>query len=88
MKNIAELIKTGKATLVDVRTPAEFMDGHLPGSINIPLPEIPKNIHEFRKMKNIIVCCASGVRSRQANMLLRENGIKSEDGGSWRNVPY
>ena len=47
MDNIKKLIKTGKATIVDVRSAAEFMGGHVAGSINIPLQEIPKRLAEF-----------------------------------------
>jgi len=86
MKNIEELIKEGKATVVDVRTPAEFMGGHVKGSINIPLQEIPARMAEFKKMENIVLCCASGNRSGQATVYLKQNGIVCEDGGSWLDV--
>lgn len=86
MKNIEELIKTGKATIVDVRTPAEFMGGHVGGSINIPLQEIPTRLAEFKKMENIVLCCASGNRSGQATAYLKQNGIECENGGSWLDV--
>lgn len=78
--------KTGKATIVDVRTPAEFMGGHVEGSINIPLQEIPKHLDELRNMENIILCCASGNRSGQAVSFLKQNGIGCENGGSWLEV--
>lgn len=86
MKNIEELIRSGKATIVDVRTPAEFMGGHVVKSINIPLQEIPKRLAEFKKMENIILCCASGGRSAQATMFLKQNGIECENAGSWLDV--
>jgi len=86
MKNIEELVKTGRATVVDVRTPTEFVEGHVKGSVNIPLQEIPTRLTEFKKMKNIILCCASGNRSAQATNYLKRNGIEFENGGSWRDV--
>jgi phage shock protein E len=86
MKNIEELIRSGKATIVDVRTPVEFMGGHVEGSINIPLQDIPKRIKEFKTMSNIILCCASGARSGQASLLLKQNGIECENAGSWLDV--
>lgn len=86
MKNIEELIKSGKATIVDVRTPAEFMEGHVNGSVNIPLQEIPTRLPEFKKMENIILCCASGNRSGQATVYLKQNGIQCENAGSWLEV--
>lgn len=86
MDNIEKLIKSGKATIVDVRSPSEFMGGHVAGSINIPLQEIPKRLAEFKKMENIVLCCASGNRSGQADMYLKQNGIVCENGGSWMDV--
>jgi rhodanese-related sulfurtransferase len=86
MKNIAELIKTGKATVVDVRTPAEYRGAHVKGSINIPLQDIPTRLSEFKKMQNIVLCCASGNRSGQAEIYLKQNGIECENGGSWMDV--
>lgn len=86
MSKIEELVKTGQAKIVDVRTPGEFMGGHVAGSINIPLNEVPHRMDEFRKMKNIVLCCASGGRSGQATAFLRQNGISCENGGSWLDV--
>ena len=88
MENIEELIKTGNATIVDVRTPGEFMGGRVAGSINIPLQEIPQRLEELKGMKNIILCCASGARSSQASMYLEQNGIECENGGSWMDVNF
>lgn len=86
MKNLSEQIKSGEVTVVDVRTPAEFMGGHVAGSINIPLQEIPKRLEELKKMKHIILCCASGGRSASATSYLLQQGIKCENGGSWLEV--
>ena len=86
MDNIKKLIKSGKVTIVDVRSPSEFMGGHVAGSINIPLQEIPKRLAEFKKMEHILLCCASGNRSRQATQFLKQNGIECENTGSWMDV--
>jgi phage shock protein E len=86
MKNIEELIKSGKAKIVDVRTPAEFSGGHVEGSVNIPLQELPHRLEEFRQMENIVLCCASGNRSGQAAAFLKNNGIACENAGSWLDV--
>lgn len=80
------LIKEGKATIIDVRTPGEFMGGHVAGSINIPLQEIPNRMEDLKKMQNIVLCCASGGRSMQATMFLKQNGIDCSNGGSWLDV--
>lgn len=78
--------QTVNTTIVDVRSSEEFRNGHAKGSINIPLQEIPKRLEEFRNMKNIILCCASGNRSGQAAAFLQQHGIGCENGGSWLNV--
>ena len=73
-----------KQTIVDVRTPGEFMGGHVEGSINIPLQEIQQRIEEIKALPQpIILCCASGNRSGQATSYLRSLGIDCANGGSW-----
>lgn len=74
-------------TIIDVRTPAEFMGGHVAGSINIPLSDITTKLDEIKKMNQpIILCCASGGRSGQATMFLKQHGINCSNGGSWLDV--
>lgn len=84
--NIENLIKSGSATIVDVRTPAEFAGGHVKGSINIPLQEVPRRLEEFKNMRNLVLCCASGGRSGQATAYLQQNGVNCENAGSWLHV--
>ncbi len=74
-------------TIIDVRTPVEFMGGHVAGSINIPLSDITTKLDEIKKMNQpIILCCASGGRSGQATMFLKQHGINCSNGGSWLDV--
>lgn len=76
-----------KQTIVDVRTPGEFMGGHVAGSINIPLQEIQQRIEEIKALPQpIILCCASGNRSGQATSYLKSLGIDCSNGGSWIDV--
>lgn len=76
-------------TIVDVRTPGEFMGGHVAGSINIPLQEIHVRLDEIKQLPQpLILCCASGNRSGQAAMFLKAQGIACENGGSWMDVNY
>ena len=84
--NLSEIIKGG-AFLVDVRTPGEFAQGHVKGSVNIPLDKITNQITKFSNKDNIIVFCRSGNRSSQAKSILARNGITNVlDGGTWQNV--
>jgi rhodanese-related sulfurtransferase len=64
------------------------LGGHVVGSINIPLQEVPKRLAEFKKMEHILLCCASGNRSGQATQFLKQNGIVCENAGSWMDVNY
>jgi rhodanese-related sulfurtransferase len=78
-----------KGTIIDVRTRAEFIGGHVNGSINIPLQEITNHIEEIKGMKQpIIFCCASGGRSGQATQYFKSLGVNCENGGSWLDVNY
>lgn len=89
MNKIAELLKSGNAAVVDVRTPAEFMGGHVSGSVNIPLNELPVRMSEIKAMgKDIILCCASGMRSGNAAAYLQQQGIPCLNGGPWTDVNY
>ena len=88
MNSISELIRSEQTMIVDVRTPGEFMGGHVAGSINIPLNEIPQRMEEFKNKAHIVLCCASGARSGQATMFLRQNGIECTNGGAWTDVNY
>lgn len=74
-------------TIIDVRTPGEFMGGNVAGSINIPLQEIQSRTDEIKSMQQpIVLCCASGMRSGQATAYLRSIGVDCENGGSWLDV--
>ncbi len=85
--NIEELINQGEASIVDVRSPEEFSGGHAANSVNIPLPEIPQRIEELKAMKEpLVLCCASGNRSGQAEQFLSSYGIACYNGGSWIDV--
>jgi len=87
--NIEKIIKENQGTVIDVRTPEEFRNGNAPGSVNIPLQKLPERIEELKNMKApIILCCASGNRSGQAQHYLSQRGIECYNGGSWLDVNY
>lgn len=80
---IEEFLANG-AKVVDVRTPEEFAGGHVQGSINIPLHLVPTQMDQLRDLGPMVLCCASGGRSGQAEMFLRQNGIDDcINGGPW-----
>jgi hydroxyacylglutathione hydrolase len=53
----------GQATLLDVRTPTEFEEGHSPHAISIPLGSLPERAGEIDRSKPVAIHCQSGVRS-------------------------
>ena len=86
---IEKIIKENEGTIVDVRSYGEFMGGHVVDSINIALNEIPERIEEIKSLKTpLILCCASGNRSGQAQHFLSQHGIECYNGGSWLDVNY
>ena len=66
---------TAGAVLLDVRTPQEYQEGHIPESKNVPLQQLD-NIVSVAKNKDIplFVYCYSGSRSRQATGMLQRMG--------------
>lgn len=64
-----------EAILLDVRTPQEYREGHIPGSKNVPLQTIDK-VSAVADNKHIplFVYCYSGTRSRQAVGALQQMG--------------
>lgn len=81
--------KNQSHTIIDVRTPNEFRGGHIAGSINIPLQELPLHLEEIKTLTQpVLLCCASGNRSGHAVAFLRKNGIVCENGGGWMEINH
>ena len=66
-----------EAIIIDVRTPGEYRDGHIPGVVNIPLDELEKRIGEIPKDKKVVLICRTGSRSAQGTRLLRSKGFNN-----------
>ncbi len=80
------LIKEG-AQIIDVRTKAEYGQGHIRGSVNIPLNNLSNHYAKMKKDNAVITCCASGVRSAQAKSILLANGFtRVYNGGGWMSL--
>ncbi len=61
---------------LDVRTPSEYREGALPGSINLPVDGLRERIGELDKSKSYVVYCAVGIRAYIACRILINNGFK------------
>lgn len=84
--DLKDVISEG-AFLVDVRTPGEFAQGHVKGSVNIPLDTVASQLSKFKNKKNIVVFCRSGARSSQAKSILNQKGFTNVvNGGTWNHV--
>ena len=84
---LKQAIESG-AVIIDVRTPQEFDEGKIPGSINIPVDRLAAQTDRIQKMnKPVIVCCASGMRAGMAKSTLKRAGIKDVyNGGGWQSL--
>jgi rhodanese-related sulfurtransferase len=74
-QGVEEYRQAADAVLLDVRTPQEYREGHIPGSQNVPLQQLDK-VEEVTENKDTVlyVYCRSGARSRQAVSLLKHMG--------------
>ncbi len=72
--SVKKMLASG-ARLIDVRTPAEFAQGALPGAMNIPLQTIPAAAARFRPEDTLLVYCRSGSRSMFAQQYLQRMGF-------------
>ena len=73
------LLKDTSIGLIDVRTPREFKEGHIPGALHMDVLEeesFLRQIASLPKNKTYIVYCRSGVRSLRAVELMQQNGFQ------------
>ena len=77
-ENLQVLLNSGtdSYTIVDVRDPEEFAEGHIQNSINIPVASFASQSGVLDKKKKIIVYCNSGGRSYNAYRKLMKLGYK------------
>lgn len=84
--DLAKLVKQG-AVILDVRSKGEYYGGHIKGSINISVDSLSSNLNTLKKDIPIITCCASGMRSASAKLILKSNGFSDvHNGGGWMSL--
>ncbi len=69
------LPRDGSVTLLDVRTPQEYGNGHMEGFYHIPVDELRERLKELDRTKPIYVVCQSGLRSYIACRILAQSGF-------------
>jgi phage shock protein E len=76
-----KLVTEEHALLLDVRTPQEYQQGHVPSAKNIPIQEFSSRLHEIEvlaggdKTHPIVVYCESGGRAARAKRILAGAGF-------------
>lgn len=81
------------AFILDVRTSAEWTQGHISGSILIPLDQLSGRLSEVPRDRDVVVVCRTGVRSAQGLQILQQAGFTraaSMSGGmtAWQAAGY
>ena len=81
-----------RLTVIDVREPAEYMEGHVPGALNIPLADLHERLGEVPSGPTAAIC-GSGFRSSTAASLLEAAGrdaLANVWGGTtaWRQLGF
>lgn len=83
-----ELAERDGQVVIDVRTPDEYAEAHVPGAIDVPLEQLGQRIGELPEAHPLVLICASGQRSAQGAALLNERGVPavSVEGGlqAWK----
>jgi NADPH-dependent 2,4-dienoyl-CoA reductase/sulfur reductase-like enzyme/rhodanese-related sulfurtransferase len=67
------------ALVVDVRQPAEFAAGAIPGAINLPLPELRARFAELPRDRTLWLCCGVGQRGYYATRFLLQHGYDARN---------
>jgi rhodanese-related sulfurtransferase len=62
--------------VLDVRTPKEFAEGHVPGAVNVPHDQVASQLAQIPKDKDVVLYCRSGRRAGLAAGVLEANGYK------------
>ena len=87
-KQIETMILNG-AIILDVRTPAEYAEEHIEGSLNIELNRLKSDDLEslgLNKRHTYITCCVKGKRSADAAGVLTSQGYRAYNGGSYKKL--
>jgi rhodanese-related sulfurtransferase len=89
--DLAEAIGRGDP-VVDVRSPEEYVAGHVPSAVLLPMQLVPSHLADLRTDTPVHLICEVGARSWRVGQFLAEQGIPSRnvDGGTarWRELGW
>ena len=74
-QDLAQSLKHGAVTLVDVRNPGEWSAAHIDGATHIPLGRLEERLAEIPRDKPIVLQCAAGARSMIGASILKAHGV-------------
>ena len=78
-EELVRRVRQGKAVVIDVRPENEYIAGHLPGAISIPVKDLRRRLSELKKSSEIIAYCRGPlcVFARDAVEVLRKSGYRA-----------
>ena len=76
----------GRVQIVDVRSPGEWEEGHIPGAVHLFLPELRTRAAKLAKRKPVAVYCDTGYRASIGASILKQEGFEAVSNvpGSWQ----
>ena len=84
--SVAELASAlaDEACLVDVREPYEYVGGHVPGALSVPMGDLLDRLDELPRDRTVYLICAVGARSMQVAHYLQQVGfdVRNVGGGT------
>jgi rhodanese-related sulfurtransferase len=72
-----ERYRSGEVVVVDVRTLPEWIGGHIPGAVHIPLDDLTARVEELDPDAETLVVCQHGIRSAAAGQWLAQVGFEN-----------
>ncbi len=78
-KELWQRVKQGLVTVLDVRPPEEYAQGHIRGAINVPVSELKKRLHQIPADQEVVAYCRGPycLLAYEAVQVLRKKGIKA-----------
>lgn len=75
VQDLHEKMQSKKLVIIDVRSPQEYAEGHIPGAKNIALQEIADYADDLKTKGDVYLHCRAGGRSTTACMILESKDL-------------